>query len=60
MCCSGLTKDNFRITDNGQPQQIINLRPSEAPITMVILMEYSGRFGGLFSRTRPDSIPSAF
>jgi VWFA-related protein len=53
---SGLTKDNFRITDNGQPQQITNFAPSEAPLTMVILMEYSGRFGGYFAfKTRQYS-----
>ena len=38
---TGLTKNNFRISDNGQPQQITNFAPTEAPITMVILMEFS-------------------
>ena len=53
---SGLTKDNFRITDSGQVQQITNFSPSEAPLTMVILMEYSGRFGGYFAfKTRQYS-----
>ncbi len=53
---SGLTKDNFRITDDGQPQQITNFAPSEAPITMVILMEFSARFGGYFAyKTRQYS-----
>ena len=46
---TGLTKDNFRILDDGQPQQITNFAPSEAPITMVILMEFSRRFGGYFA-----------
>jgi VWFA-related protein len=46
---SGLTKQNFRISDNGQPQQITNFAPSEAPITMVILMEFSKTFGGYFA-----------
>jgi len=45
---SGLNKSNFRITDDGQPQQITNFAPSEAPITMVVLMEFSRRFGGYF------------
>jgi len=53
---TGLTKDNFRILDDGQPQQITNFAPSEAPLTMVILMEYSGRFGGYFAyKTREYS-----
>ena len=46
---TGLTKENFRIIDNGQPQQITNFAPTEAPITMVILMEFSQRFGGFFA-----------
>jgi VWFA-related protein len=46
---SGLTKENFRISDNGQPQQITNFAPTEAPITMVILMEFSRTFGGVFA-----------
>lgn len=45
---TGLNKSNFRITDDGQEQQITNFSPSEAPITMVVLMEFSRRFGGYF------------
>lgn len=45
---TGLTKNNFRISDDGAPQQVTNFAPSEAPITMVILMEFSRRFGGYF------------
>lgn len=45
---TGLNKNNFRITDDGSPQQITNFAPSEAPITMVVLMEFSRRFGGYF------------
>jgi VWFA-related protein len=46
---TGLTKNNFRISDDGQPQQIANFTPSEAPITMVILMEFSKLYGGFFA-----------
>ncbi len=45
---TNLQKQNFRILDDGQPQQITNFAPSETPITMVILMEFSARFGGYF------------
>ena len=38
---TGLKKENFRILDDGQPQQVTNFAPTEAPITMVILMEFS-------------------
>ena len=41
---------NFRVLDDGQPQQITNFSPSDAPITIVILMEFSrvGSFWGYF------------
>jgi VWFA-related protein len=45
---TGLKQGNFRILDEGQPQQITNFAPSDAPITIVILMEFSARFGGWF------------
>jgi VWFA-related protein len=38
----GLKKGNFRLTDNGREQSITNFAPVEAPITIVMLMEYSG------------------
>ncbi len=39
---SELRKENFRILDDGKPQVISNFAPTTAPITIVILMEYSG------------------
>jgi VWFA-related protein len=39
---SGLTKGHFRIFDNGKPQVITYFAPTEDPITIVMLMEYSG------------------
>jgi VWFA-related protein len=44
----GLQKQNFRILDDGQPQQISNFAPSEAPITITVLMEFSKLMGGYF------------
>jgi len=44
----GLKKENFRVLEDGQPQAIVNFAPSEAPITLVILMEFSARFYGYF------------
>jgi VWFA-related protein len=46
---TGLKKENFRVLDNGQPQQISNFAPTDAPITVVILMEFSKLFYGFFS-----------
>lgn len=39
---TGLKKENFRILDDGRPQTISDFAPANAPITIVILMEYSG------------------
>ncbi len=38
---TGLKKENFRILDDGQPQEISAFGPSEAPMTMVMLVEGS-------------------
>jgi VWFA-related protein len=46
---TGLKKENFRVLDNNQPQQITNFAPTEAPITIVMLMEFSDRFNGYFA-----------
>jgi VWFA-related protein len=45
---TGLKRENFRILADGQPQQITNFSPSDAPITIVMLMEFSKIFYGFF------------
>lgn len=39
---SGLGRENFRLLDNGKPQAITHFEPTSAPITVAMLMEYSG------------------
>jgi VWFA-related protein len=39
---AGLKKENFRVLDNGKPQTVSQFEPIGAPITIVMLMEYSG------------------
>jgi VWFA-related protein len=46
---TGLKKGNFRVFDDGQPQQITNFGPTDAPITIVILLEYSAAFWNYFA-----------
>ena len=36
----GLKKDNFRLFEDGSPQQITNFNVSQAPITAVLLVEF--------------------
>ncbi|HEV8384102.1 MAG TPA: VWA domain-containing protein, partial [Candidatus Acidoferrales bacterium] len=46
---SGLRKENFRVLEDGVPQTVTNFAPTDAPITMVILLEFSKIGWGVFS-----------
>ncbi len=46
---NGLRKENFRVLEDGVPQTITNFAPTDAPITMVILLEFSKIGYGIFS-----------
>ena len=47
---TGLKKENFKISEDGVPQTITNFGPTDAPITAVLLMEFSARgYGGYFA-----------
>ena len=39
---AGLKKENFRILDEGKPQVIMSFGPTDDPITIVMVLEYSG------------------
>lgn len=36
-----LTRDNFRVMEQGAPQEIVSFAGGESPLTMVLLLEYS-------------------
>ncbi len=38
---TGLKKDNFRVSEDGAAQVITNFAPTDAPITIVLLLEFS-------------------
>ena len=46
---TGLKKENFRVMDDGVPQTITSFGSTEAPITMVVLMQFSGNAYGWFA-----------
>lgn len=46
---TGLKKNNFRIFDNGEPQNVSFFAPTAAPITIVMLVEFSQLGGYLFA-----------
>lgn len=45
----GLKKENFKVTEDGVPQTLTNFAPTDAPITMVVLMEFDSILYGAFS-----------
>jgi len=50
---SGLKKENFRVLVDNQPQQITNFATTEAPITVVLLLEFSKLLWGWFYYETP-------
>ena len=46
---TGLKKENFKVTDDGVTQTITNFGPTDAPITIVMLMEFGSRGGEWFA-----------
>ena len=46
---TGLKRENFRISEDGVPQTISNFAPTEAPITIVVLMQFSANAYGFFA-----------
>lgn len=45
---TGLKKENFRVTEDGLRQTITTFATTDAPITVVLLLEYSQLGGGTF------------
>lgn len=46
---TGLRKENFRVLEDKVPQQVTNFQPVEAPITIVILLEFSKAFYDIYA-----------
>lgn len=51
---TNLKRGNFRILDNGSPQKVIDFAPTSAPITIVVLMEYSAASYSYFASKAAD------
>ena len=50
---TGLKQGNFRIYDGNQQEPITNFEPNTAPITIVVLLEFSNVFGPYFAQLGP-------
>jgi len=46
-----IPKDNFRILEDGVPQQVSGYTIGEAPMTIAMVIEFSARFQSYYSRT---------
>lgn len=46
---NGLKAGNFRILDNRKPQKLVSFSPSSAPMTTVMLLEYSSASSSYFA-----------
>ena len=51
---AGLKRGNFRVFDNGIPQPVVDFAPTSAPITIVVLMEYSAASYNYFAGKAAD------
>lgn len=51
---TGLKRGNFQVLDNGLPQKVVDFAPTSAPITIVVLMEYSAASYSYFAGKSAD------
>jgi VWFA-related protein len=49
----GLKQQNFRIFDDNEAEPVTNFQPNTAPITVVILMEFSNVMGPYYAQIEP-------
>ena len=49
---TGLEKDNFLLTDNGQPQQIRHFSSEDAPISLGVIFDLSGSMNDKIDKSR--------
>jgi VWFA-related protein len=51
---NGLKRGNFRVLDDGAPQEILHFEPTTAPVTIVLLMEHSSASYSYFAGKAAD------
>ncbi len=56
----GLTKKNFRILEDGVPQQIQTFEHTEAPMTVVLVIEFNNLFQRFWSQTWHQTLTAAY
>ncbi|MBI3666631.1 MAG: VWA domain-containing protein [Acidobacteria bacterium] len=57
---SGLKKEHFLVLEDNIPQQLINFGPSEAPMTVCLVIEFSNLFQSFWSETWYQTLTAAY
>jgi len=55
-----IPQGNFRILEDGVPQQVTQFGQSEAPMTICMLIEFSGRFQAYWSRGWQETLMASY
>jgi Ca-activated chloride channel homolog len=55
-----IPKQNFRILEDGVPQQMVGFSLGEAPMTVCMLVEFSNRFQSFYSRAWFQTLTAAY
>jgi VWFA-related protein len=55
-----IPQDHFRITEDGVPQKVTNFGQSEAPITICMLIEFSGRYQAYWSQGWGETLRASY
>jgi Ca-activated chloride channel family protein len=55
-----IPQGNFRVLEDGVPQQVSNFGQSEAPMTICMLIEFSGRFQQFYSWGWDETLTAAY
>jgi Ca-activated chloride channel family protein len=56
---TGLEKDNFQLSDNGQPQEIRHFSSEDAPISLGVIFDMSGSMSNKIDKSR-DAVVEFF
>ncbi|HEX4770169.1 MAG TPA: VWA domain-containing protein [Bryobacteraceae bacterium] len=55
-----LSQDKFRVFEDGVPQQVTQFGISEAPMTICMLIEFSGRFQAYWTRGWAETLQASY
>lgn len=56
----GIAQDKFRVLEDGVPQQITQFGHSEAPMTICMVIEFSGRFQAFWSQGWYETLQASY